>query len=59
MVELFAVELLTPEAAARVPADPACRWVAEREVRSGRAADGRAVRETVERLLVRGGESLA
>jgi 8-oxo-dGTP pyrophosphatase MutT (NUDIX family) len=54
-MELFAVELLTAAARARVAADPATAWVTGQEIRAGRAADGRAVSATVLHLLTRAG----
>ncbi len=53
--EVFAVDLLTDAARERVAADPDNAWLGEREVRAGRAADGRAVSPTVEFVLVRMG----
>ena len=55
-LEVFLVDLLTDAARAHVEADPANAWLGEREVRALRAADGRAVSPTVERVLVRAGQ---
>jgi ADP-ribose pyrophosphatase YjhB (NUDIX family) len=49
-VELFDAELLG-EAAQAVAADTANRWVSEADVRARRCRDGRAVSETMLRLL--------
>ena len=51
-LEVFLVDLLTDAARARVESNPQCCWLSEREIRALRAADGRAVSPTVERVLV-------
>ncbi len=54
-IELFAVDLLTEAARTRIDADPAARWLTEREIRALCAADGRAVSPTVEHVLTQAG----
>jgi 8-oxo-dGTP pyrophosphatase MutT (NUDIX family) len=51
VVELFAVELLTPEARQRVDADPRQRWLGEDEIRRRRTGDGQPVSAQVETVL--------
>jgi 8-oxo-dGTP pyrophosphatase MutT (NUDIX family) len=42
-MELFAVELFTPAAVAKISADPANRWLAVSEIVAERTADGRPI----------------
>ncbi len=53
--EAFAVDLLTDAARDRIAADTDNAWLSEREIRALRAADGRAVSSTVERVLIETG----
>jgi 8-oxo-dGTP pyrophosphatase MutT (NUDIX family) len=53
-IELFEVEL-TPAGLQQVSADPRNAWVAEAEVRGGRAADGRPVSGTMRLLFDKAG----
>ena len=54
-VELFAVDLLTDPAHARIAADPGCRWLTAREIDAGVAVDGRPVSTTIGFLLRQAG----
>ena len=50
-IELFDARLRRDSAALRVDANPANRWLTEREILAERTSDGRAVSETMARLL--------
>lgn len=54
--ELYAVELLTREAVARVDADPANRWLTEPEIRRHvTSADGKSIAAQIETVFTRAG----